>query len=334
MLTWSGCQTTNNMRRPKAFITGILGFAGSHLAEELLAAGYDVIGNRYKREPIHNVRHIRKQIELVSLDILNTERCRKVIHEVRPDYLFHLAAIASVGKSFSMEQITYRINLEGTLNVLRAANDIGGLRKLVFVSSSDCYGKFKPSNMTLTEKQPLSPISPYAIAKAAAEHASRYYYRQHGLPVVVARAFNHAGPRQADGFVVAAFARQIALIEIGKQKPVMKVGDLSARRDFSDVRDIVSGYRLTAEKGNQGEVYQLCSGKTVTIQRILDTLLSLTDKKIIVKTDRSRLRQAEIPVLRGSNKKAAKDLGYTPAYGLKFTLADTLDYWREKVRMG
>jgi GDP-4-dehydro-6-deoxy-D-mannose reductase len=320
------------MGKPRVFITGILGFAGSHLAEELLRHGYEVVGNRYQQEPTANIKAVRGQVQLVSLDILNARRCQQIISQVRPDYIFHLAAMASVGKSFSMEQLTFKVNFEGTINMLQAALNYGHLRKLVFVGSADCYGHFRPINKTLTEDQPLNPVSPYSIAKAAAEHASLYYHCQYDLPVVVARAFNHAGPRQAESFVVSAFARQVAMIEASHQKPTMKVGDLSARRDFSDVRDIVRGYRLLAEKGRDGETYQLCSGKALSIKRVLDMLLSITSQRISVRTDPARLRKADIPILRGNNKKAVRSLGFNTGYSLKETLTDTLEYWREKAQ--
>ena len=320
------------MKRPKALITGVLGFAGSYLAEELIAAGYEVVGNRYKRESTTNIRHIRNRVQLVSLDIERTEHCRKILELTKPDYVFHLAAMASVGHSFSNERATLRINVDGTLNMLEAASKLPALKKFVYISSSECYGTFTPKHKTLTEDQPLNPISPYGISKATAERLSLYYYRQHGLPVSVARAFNHTGPRQVDTFVVPAFARQVAMIEAGKQKPVMSVGNLTAKRDLSDVRDIARGYRLIAERGKPGDVYQLCCGRAVKIQTVLDTLVAMSSRKIRVKTDKSRLRKADIPVLRGSYRKAARELGFEVQYNLHTTLADTLQYWRNMIR--
>lgn len=320
------------MKKPTAFITGIAGFAGSFLAEELLASGFKVAGGLAKNESTRNIRAIKDDLQLYPLDILDAAKCLKLIDQLKPDYVFHLAALASVGRSFEQERMTFRVNFEGTLNVLEAARSVRRLKALLYVSSADAYGSFRPKNKTLTEDQPFNPISPYGISKAAAEYACRYYCRQHRLPVVVARSFNHSGPRQTDSFVVPAFARQVAAIEIGKQKPTLKVGDLSARRDLSDVRDIVRGYRLAATKGSPGEGYQLCSGKAVTIRSVVERLAAMSSKKIKVQVDKSRLRTADIPVLRGSNRKAAQQLGYVVRYSLRETLADTLDYWR--VEMG
>jgi GDP-4-dehydro-6-deoxy-D-mannose reductase len=315
-----------------AFITGIAGFAGSYLAEELLRWGYRVSGSIYNDESTQNIDEIKSKLRLVSLDILDGSACTTIIRKLKPDQIFHLAGVASVGRSFQKEKLTFQINFDGTVNILEAAKELPRLKSFLFISSADCYGIFSPKNKTLTEGQPLDPISPYGIAKAAAEHVVRYYGRQHKLPINIARSFNHSGPRQTPDFVIPAFARQVALIESGKQKPALKVGDLSARRDFSDVRDIVQGYRLIAEKGKPGEVYQLCFGKAVAIRTILNTLLSFSTRDIRVKIDKSRIRKSDIPVLRGSNRKAAQSVGFITRYKLRRTLLDTLEYWRGQLK--
>ncbi len=317
------------MKSPHAFITGIAGFAGSFLAEELLAHGYKVSGSILGRESSKNIRKILNVICLVKLDVQKPHECVRRIKQISPDYIFHLAAFSSVGESFKNETLTYQVNFEGTLNILNAALELKNLSRLVFTSSADCYGTFRPFNKTLTEKQPFNPISPYAVSKTAAELLCHYYVSRYRAPVTIARSFNHTGPRQSDNFVVSSFAKQIAQIEKKGAEPIIHVGDLSARRDFSDVRDIVTGYRLLAEKGQNGAAYQFCSGKTVMIQQILEMLLKLSDKTIIVKTDNSRLRKNDIPCLKGDNQKARKKLGFKPKYSLNETLLDTMNYWRE-----
>jgi GDP-4-dehydro-6-deoxy-D-mannose reductase len=319
------------MRKPTAFVTGIAGFAGSFLAEELLDCGYRVYGGIYPGESPENLESVINHVTLVKLDIMDAGNCRTAISALKPHFIFHLAALASVGQSFEKERLTFRVNFEGTLNILQAIKAVSNLKQMIFVSSSDCYGFFRPKNKTLTEKQPLNPITPYGISKAAAEQASLFYFRQYNLPVTVARSFNHSGPRQNENFVIPAFSKQIAAIEAGYRKPVLLVGDLSVRRDLSDVRDIVHGYRLLAEKGRSGRVYHFCSGKAVSIQRILDRLLRFSSKKIKVKVDQSRLRKSDIPILRGDNRRAVQELGYKPRYSLQATLKDTLDYWRDKL---
>ena len=184
----------------------------------------------------------------------------------------------------------------------------------------------------MTENQPFNPISPYGISKAAAEYACLGYARRFELPVVIGRSFNHSGPRQSQDFVIPSFARQIATIEKGLAEPVMKVGDLSVKRDLSDVRDIVRGYRLLAEKGKLTRAYHLCSGRAVAIEFVLNQMLKIASKKIVVKSDRTRFRPNDIPVLRGDNSLARKELGYEVRYSLRQTINDTVDYWRRNIR--
>ncbi|HWR83766.1 MAG TPA: GDP-mannose 4,6-dehydratase [Candidatus Deferrimicrobium sp.] len=320
------------MSTPRAFITGISGFAGSYLAEELLAGGYDIGGSVYPNESTANLSAIIDRVSLVTLDILDANNCAAAVAAFKPDYIFHLAAASSVGQSFEKERLTYQTNIDGTLNVLAAAITLPNLRKVIYVGSAECYGIFRPKSKTLTEEQPFNPISPYGIAKAAAEQASLYYCRKHGLPVSVARSFNHSGPRQAEHFVIPSFARQVAQIEAGLLPPVLSVGDLSVKRDLSDVRDIVRGYRLMAEKGRVGRVYHLCSGRAVSIQSVVNVMLKMSSKKIRVRVDPSRRRQIDIPILRGDNSRAVQELGYKARYRLQTTIMDTLDYWRDQIR--
>ncbi|MDF1545357.1 MAG: SDR family NAD(P)-dependent oxidoreductase [bacterium] len=317
-------------KRKIALVTGVAGFVGSWLAEELLDHGYTVYGSALANEPLDNIAQIKREVRLAQLDITNPTQCNRVLKRINPDYLFHLAAFSSVGQSFQHERATYKINFDGTLNMLEAASGLSRLKKFLFTSSADCYGSFQPVNKTLREEQPLNPISPYAISKVAAEHACRLYSRQGRIPVVISRSFNHAGPRQNENFVIPSFSLQIAAIEAGKQKPVMQVGGLTARRDICDVRDIVRGYRLMATKGKAGEIYQLCSGKTLSIEQILAHLLAQAEVRIEVQTDKSRIRKNDIPILRGSNRKAVQELGFQSRYKINRTLKDTLDYFREK----
>ncbi|UCE24694.1 MAG: GDP-mannose 4,6-dehydratase [Candidatus Zixiibacteriota bacterium] len=318
------------MSQPVAFITGIAGFAGSYLAEELLNHGYRVTGAVYKGETTDHIDGILSDIALTELDIVDDRACQKAVVRFKPDVIFHLAAFASVGKSFASERLVYRINFDGTLNMLGAAIRSRRRTKFVFISSSECYGIFSPRNKTLTENQPLSPVSPYGISKAAAEFACQAYAKRNELSVVIARSFNHSGPRQNEDFVVPSFARQIACLERGKSKPVMLVGDLSVKRDLSDVRDIVRGYRLLAEKGRPSQVYHFCSGRAVSIGSVLNQMLRMAERKIQVRIDKKRLRRNEIPVLRGDNTLAVKSLGYEARHSLSRTLRDTLDYWRTR----
>jgi GDP-4-dehydro-6-deoxy-D-mannose reductase len=320
-------------RKNKALITGIGGFAGSFLTELLVSKGFRVFGFLAPGEKTENIRHIIDGISLERFDILKENRVARFISKVKPDYIFHLAAFSSVGRSFASERMTLEINFFGSLYIFKAAAELKpGLKKLVYVSSADAYGAFKPEGKTLNENQSLNPISPYGISKAAAEYVAQYYYKNHSLPVVIARSFNHTGPRQSENFVVPSFCKQIASIEINLAEPRISVGNLSARRDLSDVRDITTGYYLLAARAKPGEVIQLCSGRSVAIKTILDKLLRMSTAGIKVTVDKRRFRKVDIPVLKGDNTRAVGTIGWRPKYRLNDTLKDTLQYWREKTK--
>jgi len=319
-------------RKNKAIISGIAGFAGSYLAELLLSESFQVFGIIAPGERTDNVDHLLREIETQEIDIVDRQGIGGFINKIRPDYIFHLAAMASVGQSIQNERLTYHVNVFGSLNILESAVLMGKqLKKIVMISSADCYGIFMPPGKILKENQPLNPISPYGISKAMMENLTNYYIRQYKLPAVIARSFNHTGPRQSDFFVTPSFCRQISMIENGKMNPEIHVGDLSAKRDLSDVRDIVQGYYLLADKGKAGEAYQLSSGKAVSIREVLDILLALSPADIKVQIDKNLLRKSDIPILRGNSNKARKELGWISRYKLEKTLKDTLQYWRDKV---
>jgi len=319
-------------KKSKAIITGIAGFAGSYLAELLIDRGYEVYGFLAPGEKRGNISHLGGKLNLDRFDIRKADKISRYVKSIKPAYIFHLAAFSSVGKSFASERLTYDINFIGTLNIFEAAMELQSkLEKLVFASSADIYGAFRPTGKILNESQPFNPNSPYGISKAAAEYLAQYYCNHHGLPVVISRSFNHTGPRHSETFVVPSFCRQIARIEKGGVKNIIAVGDLSTKRDLSDVRDIVNGYFLMARKGRPGEVFQLCSGRTVAIKTVLNKLLGMAAVPIKVKTDKSRLRKSDIPVLKGDNSRAKKQLGWENNYELEHTLSDTLQYWRDKL---
>ena len=328
MPTWEDCVT----KKGRALITGIAGFAGSYLAELLLSKSIKVFGTIAPGERTDNIDHILRDIETEEIDIVDRQGIGNFIGSAKPDFIFHLAAMASVGQSIQNERLTYHINIFGSLNMLESAILLGRqLKKIVMISSADCYGVFEPPTKILRENQSLNPVSPYGISKATMEYLANYYVRQYKIPAVIARSFNHAGPRQSDFFVVPSFCRQIAMIENGKMKPQMYVGDLSVKRDISDVRDIVQGYYLISQAGVAGQKYQLSSGRAISIQQILDNLLSLSPARIEVVIDKNLLRKSDIPILRGNSGKARKELGWTRKYKFQRTLKDTLQYWREKV---
>lgn len=315
----------------RALVTGAGGFAGSHLVDLLVAEGHEVIGTLSPHDGVENLKHHGRRISRRRCDITNPAAVTRLLKDIRPQWVFHLAAFASVGRSFGAERLTYEVNLLGSLNILEAAAAAKRLQKLIVIGSADSYGTFSPRAKLLKESQPFNPISPYGISKAALERMARQHAAQRGTPVVIARPFNHTGPRQSETFALPSFCRQIAEIDRGRAPATLQVGDLSVRRDMSDVRDIVRGYLACAERGAIGEAYHLCSERAISLRRMLDMLLRSAQRRISVKVDRSRLRTADIPVLRGSAARARRELGYRPRFTLAQTLADSLEYWRGRV---
>jgi GDP-4-dehydro-6-deoxy-D-mannose reductase len=313
----------------RAFITGVTGFAGSHLAENLLEHNIEVFGTTLKGERQDNIAAIRKSITVTPLELADTAAIQRTLNRCRPQWVFHLAALAAVGKSFATPVETMNVNFLGTLNLFEALRAVKSIEKIVFVSSADVFGPLPPSKMPITPDQPLQPVSPYGASKAAADILSYQYFRAYALPVVRVRAFNHTGPRQKTGYVIPDFCSQIVKIERSRRRTgTIKVGDLSAKRDLADVRDIVNGYRLAAGKGKLGEAYILASGKAQTVQHYLRLLTSLSTAEIDVKVAKELLRPVEVPLLVGSISKAKRELGYSPKYRIEQTLLDTLDFWR------
>ncbi len=316
----------------RALITGITGFAGSHLADHLLAVGgYEVFGLKRWRSSRENIRHLAGRITLLDGDITDARRMREIVAEVRPDLVFHLAAQSFVPTSWHEPDATLTTNVRGQLNLFEAIRDLGVDCRIQIAGSSEEYGLVRPDEVPITEDTPLRPLSPYAVSKVTQDLLAWQYHRSYGLAVVRTRGFNHTGPRRGEVFVTSNFARQIAAIEAGLQPPVLKVGNLEASRDFTDVRDMVRAYRLAAEKGEPGAVYNICSGHALTIRELLDRLLALSDVEIRVEEDPARLRPSDVPILLGSAARFREVTGWEPEIPLEQTLRDLLDWWRQRM---
>ncbi len=316
----------------KALITGIAGFAGSHLVDYLLDQGFDVTGISYPDFPLDNLQHCLDRIEVIQLNITNHQDLKEVVRQIKPDCLFHLAAISSVSKSWEGRETVFKTNIGGSFNVLEACREMQNTPKILLVSSGEIYGPIENAESAAQENQPYNPISPYAATKAAMEILATQYIYSDNLPIYIARPFNHSGPRQSNQFVCSAFARQIAAIEMKKKEPKLYVGNLKAQRDFSDVRDIVDGYLKIVQRGKVGEAYNLCSNRAISIEEILRILLSYSTEKIEVAQKESLFRPCDNPLLLGNNTKAKKDLRWVNEKTLEETLADLLDFWREKLK--
>jgi len=295
----------------KAFVTGASGFVGTHLVAHLGDEGDDVIAPGHDGD---------------GVDVTDAAAVRERIGDERPDAVYHLAALSHVGESWSDPQRFLRVNAEGTLNVLRAAEEAGVERVLV-VGSADEYGKVDPAETPLTEDAPLRPMTPYGASKVAADYLALQAFLGRGLATLRTRSFNHTGPGQSDRFVVSAFARRVVEASAGGVKE-LKVGSLEPVRDFSDVRDVVRAYRLLVERGTPGEAYNVSSGRGRSVHDILDRLLALAETEVEVVPDPELVRPVEVPVLVGDNSKLRRDTGWEPAYDLDATLTAVLDSWR------
>lgn len=314
----------------KVLITGITGFAGSWLADYLLIEGQDVYGTSRWRSKTDNIDHIKKDLRLVNADIRDGYSLQKAFKEIQPDYCFHLAAQSFVLESWNSPLETLGTNVLGTTNVLEAIrHECPGCKTLV-AGSSEEYGKVYSNEIPITENNPLRPMSPYGVSKVATDKLGILYYMSYGLHIVVTRAFNHTGPRRGEVFVTSSFAKQVAEIE-KEGGSVIKVGNLSSFRDFTDVRDMVKAYWLLARKGLPGEVYNICSGKGTQIAEVLNILLGLSDSRIRVEQDPSRMRPSDVPLLVGDCSKLKTLTGWRPERPFKETLEDLLNYWRSRV---
>jgi GDP-4-dehydro-6-deoxy-D-mannose reductase len=322
-----------NSRVVRLLITGITGFVGSHFAEFALAHGVDVVGSVRWRSRTEHIEHLRPRITLVESDLRDLFSVRTLLERARPDYIVHLAAQSFVAASWQTPSETLYTNTISQVNLFEGMRQLGLEARFLVIGSSEEYGLVHPEELPIRETNPLRPLSPYAVSKVAQDLMGWQYFKSYGLEIVRARAFNHTGPRRGESFATSNFAKQVAEIEAGLRPPVIHVGDLKPTRDFSDVRDIVRGYWLLLERGTAGEVYNLCSGKDWSIERVLQFLVSKSKiTGIDVREDPARLRPSDVPILRGSAEKIEHALGWCPRIPLEDTLTDLMEYWRQRVR--
>lgn len=300
----------------KALVTGAGGFVGPHLVAHLEANGDEVL-----------------PMDLgVGPDLRDSDAWVDVVATDKPDVIYHLAGLSNVGESWNNPVATFEVNTMGTISILEAARR-AKTAKVVVVSSADVYGVVTPDVLPLTEAHPAKPRSPYGASKQAAEDAAQQYWRGHGVAAVVARPFNHLGPGQSPQFAAPAFAGQIAEAERDGLTE-LRHGDLSPHRDLTDVRDVVRAYRLLAEHGEPGEIYNVCSGQTVSMQHLLDAMLSLSTAQITQVIDENLMRPIDLPVLRGSYAKLRAATGWEPEIHLDETLTAVLADARERHGVG
>lgn len=317
----------------RVLITGITGFAGSHLADYLLAehTEVEIFGIQRWRSRTENIEHLAGKIELREADLRDYTSIHRVLDEVRPDAIFHLAAQSFVPTSWRAPAETLTTNIIGQTHLFEAVRALQLDPTIQIAGSSEEYGLVLPDEVPIKETNPLRPLSPYAVSKVAQDLLAYQYFESYGLKTIRTRGFNHTGPRRGEVFVTSNFAKQIASIEAELQDPVIRVGNLESVRDFTDVRDTVRAYWLAVEKGRPGEVYNIASGREITIRQLLDKLVELSRTRVEVEIDPERLRPSDVEVLVGDASKFKADTGWEPTIPLEQTLEDLLDFWRERV---
>ena len=317
----------------RVLITGITGFAGSHLAEYILDnhAEAIVFGIVRWRSRMENIAQIQDKVRLIEADLKDMVSLTAALAESKPDLIFHLAAQSFVPTSWTCPAETFAINAIGEINLFEAVRALGLKPRIQIAGSSEEYGQVFSNEIPMKETNPLRPLSPYAVSKVAQDFLAFQYYKSYGLRTVRTRGFNHTGPRRGDVFVTSSFAKQIAEIEKKKRPPVIYVGNLEAKRDFTDVRDMVRAYWLALERGVDGEVYNIGRGQAFSMKEVLDLLMSLSRAKMEVAVDPARLRPSDVPVLLADSTKFVSLTGWQPMIPFKQTILDLLNYWRERV---
>jgi len=316
----------------RAFVTGLDGFAGQWLARELVEAGFELAGGSRVDLPSYSIlsKAEAAQLRWFAFELTDRPSIEKALRASNPDAIFHLAAQASVSESIVDPVATYETNVVGTAMLLESVATVAKSATVVCVGSADAYGTVKHEELPLTETAKLRPNNPYAASKTAAESIAMQYARSAQLNVIATRSFNHTGPGQRPAFAVPAFAKQIADIAKGSAPPVLHVGNLDARRDLSDVRDVVRAYRLLAQRGESGVAYNVCSGTSVSMRSIVDALVRSAGVEVSIEIDPGRLRPSDTPDIVGDNRRLRERTGWSQQIPLDQTLLDVYEWYAKR----
>jgi GDP-4-dehydro-6-deoxy-D-mannose reductase len=312
----------------RALITGVAGFVGGHLAETILAQpGWEVWGSLIAEtdRPL-----VVPGVQAITADLREPEQARVLVEAARPDAVYHLAAQAYVPQAWADPWGTYHTNIRGQLNLLEALDRAKLHARVIVVSSNEVYGLARPEDLPLHENSPLRPNNPYSVSKLAQDFMGLQYFLDRKMPVIRVRPFNHIGPRQNERFVAPSFAKQIVEIERGRREPVLRLGNMSAQRDFSDVRDITRAYVLAMEQGEPGEVYNIGSGKPRSVREMLDIMLAQSTVKIAEEIDPAKLRPSDTPITYCDPTKFKRQTGWAPQISFEQTCVDILNDWRQR----
>jgi len=311
----------------KALIFGITGFVGSHLAEHLIKHGYEVYGTIRKQSSLENIAHVLRHVHLYIVNFEEIDLITEIIRKTAPDYIFFLIS----ARNKENTNVMFKTNIQSTINFFEAFINFSYSHKTIMISSSSVYGvHFKKA---IDEGSPLLPSTLYGLSKLFQEEIVKYYMRNYKLNVLIARPFNHIGPRAYPGLVCSDLAIQVAEIEVKNKPPVVKVKKLDSIRDFTDVRDIVRAYRLLAEEGKSGEIYNICSGQGTSIKNLVDIFLSMTHQRISVEVNEPTMQDFFVDYQVGNNNKISSEIGWKPEISLNKSIHDVLEYYRYKIRI-
>ncbi len=314
----------------RILITGVGGFVGRHL--------FNTLSTQYPDAFLHGTafeqpsQEIGRGLQYHVVDLKNYVTIYDLIAEIKPDRIYHLAAQSSPRKSFAIPWETLENNIKAQLNIIQACIALSIQPRILVISSAEIYGPVRPGQQPINEDASLRPTNPYGVSKVTQDMLGLQYYISHKLPIMRVRPFNHFGPGQSEGFVATDFAVQVARIEMGLQENVIEVGNLTAERDFTDVRDVVRAYVEIMERGNPGEVYNVASGKSYSVQYLLDVLLKYSAADIQIRVDPARMLPVDVPIVRGDATRLQTLCGWKPTIPFETTVLDVLEDWRTRVR--
>lgn len=312
----------------KALIIGGAGFVGGYLADCLIHE-FDM------QVTITKLPHERltgpEEAEILDLNILNKDDVVELLMSVRPDYIFHLAAQSSVSVAWRNPGLTVDINIKGSLNVMDGVRELYYKPRVLLIGSGEEYGHIQPGEIPIREDNRLRPGNIYAATKACQNMIGNIYTKAYDMHLIMVRAFNHIGPAQNSIFVVSDFCKQVAEIEKGLREPVMYVGNLAAKRDFTDVRDVVRAYALLIQKGEAGETYNVGSGQAYEIREVLDLIIANSTAQIRVEVDPAKIRPVDVPIIQADTSKLCETTGWEKQISIEQTIRETLDYWRKEL---
>lgn len=310
----------------KALIIGAAGFVGSYLIDHIQKnCAWSIVVTKLPHEKIDAAG-----TRIYDLDVLKSEAILTLLDQERPDYIFHLAAQSSVALSWKNPGITVDVNIKGTLNLLEAVRTLRYETRILLIGSGEEYGYIRPEEIPIDEDNNVRPGNVYAATKVCQNLLGNIYARAYNLDIMSVRAFNHVGPNQAPIFVVADFCKQVAEIERGVRPAIIKVGNLEAKRDFTDVRDVVSAYTMLMNFGKKGETYNIGSGRAISIADILNKILEFSKVNITVEIDKTKLRPLDVPIIQADIEKIKNCIGWEPIISLDQTIKETLEYWRSR----